>query len=254
VLNLQKQAGKYKNQIKSLQMKALLSIFLLVYSGFALCQLNMSGLEKQSFLIGTLDDSMGHQQTITATKDSTYFQLIDVYSQDQKYIALLIDSLFKTEYTDFHMTNNGSPKGIRLYSKSLSLKVNGYFNYLPSGIFTAFHDTIYTGYIQPEQFNQLEKLSFLTGAFLRNGGKTNANEYFFTLPNSTSKAKLCVDLLKEFNCLDVKHIILNNIPVGNWITFKPGEKVLSMIKRVENIKKVTPFPSTVLNYIMTRIN
>jgi len=236
-------------------MKGLLSLLLLAYSGFALCQLNFSGTEKQSFLIGTLDDYNGHQQTVTATTDSTYFQFVDVYNQDQKYIALMIDSLFKNENNDFHMTNNGAPKGFRLYSKSLSTKINSFYNFSPSGNSTVFHDTIYTGLIKQEKFlTKLEKLSFLAGAFLRNGGKTNTNDYFFTIPNSTSKAKFCVDILNEFNCLEVKQVILNNIPVGNWITFKPSERILSMIKKVENLKKDKPFPSAALTYIMTKMN
>ncbi len=236
-------------------MKTLLSLLFLVFSGLAFAQLNLSGLDKQSFLIGTLDDYMGHQQTLTATNDSTYFLLVDVYAQNQKDIALLIDSLFRTEYNDLRMTNNGAPKGIRLYSKGLSTKINNYYNYLPSGIYTAYHDTVYSGKLKPENIStKLEKLSFLAGAFLRDGGKTDANEYFFTIPNSTSKAKLCLDFLNEFNCMDVKYKKLDRIPVGNWITFKPSEKVLKMLRKVEPLKKEKPFTSAALTHIMTKMN
>lgn len=225
----------------------------MAFSGLAFGQLNLSRLDKQSFLVGTLDDYMGHQQTITATTDSTYFLMVDVYSQNQKDIALLIDSLFRIEYNDLRMTNNGAPKGIRLYSKGLSTKINSYYNYLPSGIYTANHDTVYSGKLKPENIStKLEKLSFLAGAFLRDGGKTDANKYFFSIPNSTSKAKLCLDLLNEFNCIDIKYKKLDNIPVGNWITFKPSEKVLEMLRNVEPLKKEKPLPSAALTHIMKK--
>jgi len=233
-------------------MKTLLSLLFLAYSGLALGQLNLSGLDKQSFLIGTLDDYMGHQQTLTATTDSTYYQMVDVYTQNQKDIALLIDSLFRPEYNDLHITNNGAPKGIRLYSKSLSTKINSYYRYLPSGTYTVYHDTIYSGYLRQEHIStKLEKLSFLAGAFLRDGGKTDATEYFFSIPNSTSKAKLCVDLLNEFNCLDVKYNKLSSrIPVGHWITFKPSKEVLNTLRKVEPLKKEKPFSAKVLESIL----
>ena len=82
-------------------MKTLLSLLFLAYSGLALGQLNLSGLDKQSFLISTLDDYMCHQQTFTVTTDSSYYEMVDVYFQNQKNIVLLIDSLFRTEYNDF---------------------------------------------------------------------------------------------------------------------------------------------------------
>jgi len=237
-------------------MKALLSLLLLTFSVLTFAQLNLSGLDKQCFLVGTLDDYMGHQQTLTATTDSTYFQMVDVYTQDKKNIALLVDSLFRTEYNDFHMTNNGAPKGIRLYSKSLSAKINDYYKYSPSGTYTTYHDTVYTGYIRQEKLStNTEKLSYIAGAFLKDGGKTDKNEYFFTIPNSTSKAKLCESLLTELNCKDVKYVILKNrIPVGHWITFKPSEQVQNMINKVEYLRQEKPFLSNVLTLIMTELN
>ena len=244
----------YKS-IKGISMKALLSFLFLAFSVLAFGQLNLSGVDKQSFLIGTLDDYMGHQQTVTATTDSSYYQLVDIYTQNQKDLALLIDSLFRTEYKDIRMTNNGAPKGIRLYSKGLSTKINNYYNYLPSGTYTSYHDTIYTGHLKPENIStKLEKLSFLAGAFLRDGGKTDADEYFFTIPNSTSKAKMCLYLLNEFKCLEVNYKRLNRIPVGNWITFKPSEEVLNMLRKVETLKKEKPFPSAALTHIMTKMS
>ena len=236
-------------------MKNLLSLLFLTFSGLAFGQLDLFGFDKQSFLIGTLDDYMGHQQTLTATTDSTCFLFVDVYAQDQKDIALLIDSIFSTEYNDIRMTNNGAPKGIRLYSKGLSTIINNYYNYKPSGIFTICLDTVYCGILKPEKFEtKSEKLSFLAGAFLRDGGKTDANEYFFTIPNSASKAKLCLELLNEFNCMDVKYKRLERIPIGNWISFKPSEEVLRMLRKIEPLLKQKPFPSSVLTNIMTKLN
>ena len=233
-------------------MKKILFLLLVVYSGLAFGQINLSEIDKQCFLLGTIDDYMGHQQTMSSGKDSTYYQLVDIYRQSEKDITLLIDSLFKLEYNDLRMTNNGAPKGIRLYSKLLSTKINSFYNYSASHSLTMKKDTIYIGRIKTELIStELEKLSFLAGAFLRDGTITDANEYFFTMPNSTSKAKFCVELLNEFNCSDIKYHVTNRIPVGHWITFKPSEKVLDMFKNIEGMKKEKPYSTSLLNAIIS---
>lgn len=68
-------------------MNAILSLFFFAFSGLAFGQLKLSGLDKQFFLIGTLDDYRGRQQTLTATMDRVYYQKVDVYRQNQKDIA-----------------------------------------------------------------------------------------------------------------------------------------------------------------------
>ena len=55
-------------------MNKLLILLLLCYSQLGFAQLNSQDLDKESFLLGTLDDYMGHQQTFTASKDSFYYQ------------------------------------------------------------------------------------------------------------------------------------------------------------------------------------
>lgn len=190
--------------------------------------------EKESFLIGTLDDYMGHHQTFNPTGDKFYYQMVDIYFQDEKKIALLIDSLFKFENTDLHINNNGSSKRIKLYSATLSKKVDKYYIYKPSGSYTVSNDTIYSGSLKKDMIKTDEqKLSFLVGVFLRNGGTTDSKECFISTPNSPNKAKLCTEFLKEFSCKNVELKVLNNIPTGYWVFFEPSEKINEIIRNLK---------------------
>lgn len=190
--------------------------------------------EKESFLIGTLDEYMGHQQTFNSTGDKFYYQMVDIYFQDEKKIAFLIDSLFKLENTDLHINNNGSSKGIKLYSATLSKKVDKYYIYKPSGLHTVSRDTIFSGSLKKDMIKTDEqKLSFLAGVFLRNGGTTDSKECFISIPNSPNKANLCTEFLKELNCKDVELKILNNIPTGYWVFFEPSDKINEIIRNLK---------------------
>ncbi|MDR2953690.1 MAG: hypothetical protein LBV43_01245 [Prevotella sp.] len=226
-------------------MKTLLTILAVLYSSIAFGQLDLSNFDKESFLIGTLDDYMGRQQTFTASVDSFDFQKVDIYAQSEKGIALLIDSLFKDEYNDLYITNNNAPKGIKLYSKPLAAKVNEYYNFKSTGGFTMYGDTVYTGYLIPEKFStESRKLSFLAGAFLRSGGKFENGTYYITIPNSPSKARVCANLLKEMGCTDVSYEMLPNyIPVGHWVYFRPSQEVENILQQLSPIKKIKPLPN-----------
>lgn len=233
-------------------MKKLLTLLFLAYSGLAIGQLNLSRSEKYCFLVGTLSDYMGHQQTFTATTDSSSFQFVDMYSGEQEAIVSIIDSLFRDEHKDMQIVTVRKNQLIRLHSKSLSAVIDGYYDYKPSRSWTLVGDTIYAGYLKPDRFStEMEKLCFLAGAYLRDGGKTDANEYYFRMYNSVSKAKLCVDLLKELNCSNVKFVTFKNrIPVGNWVSFVPSENVMEAIKEVERVTKKKPFSSDMLKRIL----
>ena len=206
------------------------------YSGLAIGQINLSTFDKTSFLIGTLSDYIGHEQTFTVSTGNNYFQLVDSYHKEETKLVALIDSLFKSEYKDLRTTNNGAPNGIRIFSKSLSTVINDYFKYEPSFMGrTVEGDTIYMGSLKSEKLiTDLQKLSFIAGVYLRFGGKTEANEYYFSMPNSLSKSKICAELLIKFKCTDVKYITKKErFPVANFILFEPSKRIEEFIKIVE---------------------
>jgi hypothetical protein len=230
-----------------------------------------ANFDKESFLIGTLNDYMGRQQVFTFGRDSSFFknclleiflsegdnsenlrmlkesakgnlygQFVDGYFPNEKHLALLIDSLFTGEFSDLRMVDKGCDgRCINLYSSSLSKIIDGYFEYRPGTGLTVFLDTVYAGYHKAENLQTVkQKLSFLAGAFLRDGYKTDSEGWFLSMPNSTSKAEFCSRLLKELNCTNVKYDILSDyIPVGHKVYFEPSKSVSELIRKVEVIKE-----------------
>jgi hypothetical protein len=223
-------------------------------------------VDKESFLIGTLDDYLGHQQTFTIGRDSSsflvnelkkannidilqqamksaedYYQCVDLYYPDEKNLALLIHSLFSREFSDLHLIDNGCEgKCIRLYSASLTEIINNYYDYEQSGSnITVFLDTVYSGSLRPEKLQTFrQKLSFLAGAFLRDGHQSESKENYLSMPNSRSKAQLCSKLLEEFDCTNVVHeVFKDNIPCGNTVYFEPSETISKLIEKVKTIKE-----------------
>ena len=211
---------------------------------------------KESFLIGTLDEYMGYQRTFT-NGNNFYYQRVDIMGKEDLKNALFIDSLFCSDYTDITIVNNGAPKGIKIYSPSLSLKIDDYYNYKPQHHWTSQGDTIYGGDIKKEKFeSEKQKLSFILGAYLRyriNKDRINSTIQFlkkgnfleenkeyenvsfgFSMPNAPSKAKICVDLLKDLGCKDVEYIISKGyIPVGHFVIFIPSDKIREVIDDAE---------------------
>jgi hypothetical protein len=261
--------GKMKTYI------SILFMFLLMPSIQALAQGNVNScpildfeFEKESFLIGTLNDYMGHPQIFTVGRDSSYimkilkdsafvesvnalnmdvldvlkgadanYQFIDGYSQNEKNLALLIQSLFSDEFSDLYMIDG--EKGIRLHSTSLAEIINNYYDYKAGSSTTVFFDTIYQGSLKHEKLQTIsQKLSFLAGAILRDGYQSESEGYYLSMPNSLSKAKLCSELLLEFKCNNIVHKrYVDYIPSGNTVSFEPSEIISKLIEKVKTIKE-----------------
>ncbi|MDR1169478.1 MAG: hypothetical protein LBK97_01425 [Prevotellaceae bacterium] len=233
-----------------------------LFAPFAVCM----DVDKESFLIGTLDDYIGHQQTFTAGSDTCsfwirelektnnsdhlqqakesagyHYQLVDSYYPREKNLALWIQTLFGDEYSDLYMIDTGHDgKGIRLYSASLTEIINHYYDYKLSGSnMTVFSDTVYSGSLKSERLQTVrQKLSFLAGAFLRDGYQSESKGYYLSMSNSRSKAKLCSKLLSEFDCTNVVHEVLkDHVPCGNIICFEPSETIGKLIEKVKAMKE-----------------
>jgi hypothetical protein len=196
--------------------------------------------DKECFLVGTLDDYGGHSQTFTASVDSSHYQMVDIYFQEEKPLASLINNLYKDTFSDLHITNNQAPKGINLYSRILAKIIDGYYDYKPSRSYTLYGDTVYTGYLKKYKIaSERQKRSFLAGVFLRYGSKTEiSGTYCIAMANSVSKAELSKSFLEELGCSDIQYDIKKeNIPVGYLLLFKPSDTILNIIQEFDSLTK-----------------
>lgn len=229
----------------------LLLINFLFFSFLLKAQFDNKKYDKEFFLIGTLNEYMGYQRTFSKS-DYFYYQRIDIMSKNDLKYALFIDSLFSVDYKDITIVNNGAPQGIKMYSPTLSKRVDDFYDYSPGSTFTGQMDTVYSGKLKKQKFVTDKQIySFLLGAYLRYGedkNRTNIitqllkkenkidsaklyeNEcYAFNLPNAPSKAKLCGELLKGLGCESVDYIYRTSIPAGHFVIFNPTRKMIDVI-------------------------
>ena len=235
-------------------------IFFLSYNFLLKAQFDNEKYDKEHFLIGTLNEYMGYQRTFTNVFDDFYYQRIDIMGKNNLKKALFIDSLFNVDYPDITIVDNGAPQGIKMYSPSLSQRIDEYYNYAPSGIMTGEMDTIYSGKLKKEKFvTEKQIISFLLGAYLSYGRDKNGTNsiiqllkkeslfekdkayenvsYGFSMPNATSKARLCEELLKGLGCESVEYIYRKSIPAGNFVIFKPSQKIMTVINEAELLRE-----------------
>lgn len=220
-------------------------------------QFNSLKYDKETFLLGALNNYYGPQKTFT-NNDKTHFQLVDIVHRNNYAYANFIKSLFQSEYPDIRIEDNGAPMGIRIYSSSLSSVIDKYYSYKPSGLYTIFNDTIYVGMLKPEKIKtQCQKKSFLLGAILNYNlteeivslfttmlkkeklmkDSTKNYKHILSMPNSPMKAKTCVDILKELGCNDVEYIVRDAIPVAHFVSFNPSCKVKEIVEDAFSLKR-----------------
>lgn len=202
-------------------MKSLLLVsFLLSWTQFNYAQQPNIRIDNNYFLIGSLSDYMGRIHYKEIDKE------VDVYFKYEKALALAVDSIFKSQYQDLRLNENLDTNAFELISESIANMIDQYYIYKPSGSFTMDHDTIYYGSLRKDIFkSDLQKLSFLTGVYVR-FGETNDSTFCIRIHNSMSKAKICADLLKEIGCLNVEYEVLTgHIPVSHIVYFTPTDEL-----------------------------
>lgn len=236
-------------------------LFILIFLSIPLkAQFNAEKYDKQSFLVGTLNEYTGYQRTFTP-RDNFYYRRVDIMNKNDIKKALFLDSLFSSDYSDIYFVNNGAPMDLKMYSPSLSKKIDEYYKYTPGKTFTLQHDTIFIGNLEKEKFvTKKQKISFLLGTYLHCGRdeqemnstifylnkeelqedqkKPNDGYFGFIMPNSPSKAKICAALLKDLDCEGVEYILrTNTIPIGHFVLFKPSVEIQKMIQDANHLKK-----------------
>lgn len=229
---------------------------ILALFGFAQTTENID-LDNDYFLVGTLSDYMGRE------KYSKIENRVDKYYQSEKTLYFAIDSIFKETYPDLKLSTEKNETVMedvfQLHSESLAQQIELFYYYKPSGtgtyrgelnfkelnldslfnttdFYTEYYDTIYTGRLKPDMFEtERQKLSFITGAFVRFGG-SNDSTYYIRVPNSVSKVKVLEQLLIETGCTKVAYIIKKYIPVQHIVNFTPTEKLKSYFMKYSNFK------------------
>jgi hypothetical protein len=247
---------------------------------------NFEEFDRECFLIGTLDDSMGHYQTFTANKsidevtdkvkwlfgkdltfvpDTMRRQRITTYGNNG-ILALFVTALFKNDYSDLRalrvcavspfvryygsevktaadpkdpVCNSTTNFEIELFSPSLAKTVAGYyhFDYDNVSALSSGGDIGFRGVINKEKIvTEAQKISFLAGFFMRYGRLKNPNDnsrYSVHVPNSFSKSKECVDILKEFGCKNVKEIQTKQSE--EYLGFNASNKIRDLITLIDNL-------------------
>jgi hypothetical protein len=186
-------------------------------------------------------------------------------------LALIVVSLFKKDYPDFRalrvcthccplkkyygseIKSHYDPKdsickrtdaltpafAIELYSSSLAKVTAGYYDFdyekqlLP--VISSGGEIGYRGFINKEKIStQAQKLSFLTGFFMRYGcSKTGNAGYSISVSNSLSAATVCMAILKETGCGHVDYI--DEVPDGHKIIFTPSPAIADLMFLIQRI-------------------
>lgn len=236
-------------------------LFLFVFLFFSLplvAQFDSKKYNKESFLVGTLNEYFGYQRSFTG---GDYYQRVDLMNRSSLQYALFIESLFKADNPDIKLVDNGAPMGLIIYSSGLSQKIDEYYNYTFSRNikYDYLNHDVYIGTVKGEVFEtEKQKLSFLLGAYLfyhANKGVTESviqvfkrenllkedrdyrNVYMMNVPNGGAKALLVAQLLKDMDCEEVEYIYRDTtIPRGHAVIFKPSKKVKRMIDEAERLE------------------
>jgi hypothetical protein len=201
-------------------------------------------LDNKYFLLGTLRDYMGREK---------YQQVngrVDRYHQSEGKLCFVIDSMFKDSYPDLRITT-AKNHDYELYSVSLAGEMDNFYNFQTSGrmninarldTMTQFSDSILSGLLQTADtiyFGRLksgifetdrQKLSFITGAFVRYG-RFRHSAYYISVANSVSKVKVLTQLLKEMNCENVEYKIQESIPFIHTVYFTPTEEMTAYFNK-----------------------
>jgi hypothetical protein len=181
-------------------------------------------------------------------------------------LALFVTALFKNDYSDLRVLrvcsvspfvryygsevktaadpkdpvcNSSTGFDMELLSSSLAKTVAGYYNFDYDNVsaVSSGGDIGHRGVINKEKIvTDAQKMSFLAGVFMRYGRFRNPHDssrYYVDVPNSFSKSKECVDILKEFGCKNVKEIQTRQS--REYLDFNASNKIRDLITLIDNL-------------------
>ncbi len=235
-------------------MKAIiLSQLIFVISLFCQGQSSAIKIDYDYFLLGTLNDYMGRE---------TYRKIdnrVDEYYQNSKPLVFLLDSVFRDKFPDLIVSTNRKNGRLELQSWSLAQKMNEFYSYKPSGrmayigevdmttlnldsltktpdFYSTYFDTIYTGRIKDDIYsNDIQRLSFITGAYMRFGGERDSL-YFIRIANSISKVRIAAEQLKDLKCSNIEYVVnKGHIPTYHTVYFTPTPELKNYLITINQI-------------------
>lgn len=212
-------------------------------------------IDNDYFLIGTLSDYMGRE------KYKKVDSRVDRYYQSEKTLCLAVDSMLKKAYPDLKLSATKHRVTMKdefeLHSRLLADKIDEFYDYKSSGRLSInaesdtisqyndelisklmqSADTIYCGRLKTDIFKTDEqKLSFITGAFVRFGGY-NDSTYYIKIANSVSKVKVLAKLFEEMKCDNVEYEMNGYIPNVHTVYFSPTSKMINYFDDYMYLKK-----------------
>ena len=233
-------------------------VFIFLFFSISLnAQFDNEKYDKESFLIGTLNESMGgYKRTFTNRSDFSYQRVDRMVYQRELRNVLFIDSLFNLDFSDITIVYNGDTD-VRIYSPTLSIRIDDYFDYEFTNSWSLEGDSVYRGVLKKEMFKtEKQKFSFLLGVYVRYGrdmDRTNLliqsfieegllegnNEYenVFAISNSPTKSQVCIEILKDFDCNAEYVIRQTTFPRGHYVFFISSNKIREVVNEGERLKK-----------------
>lgn len=229
----QREVNKYKLKKKIDMKRIILLPLLFVFVHFSNGQSKKIKVDNDFFVLGTLDDYMGRETYKHITNR------IESYYQNDKSLVVYICSVFKKQYPDLiFKTNSKNNDRLDLLSKSLARKINNFYDFQFMGgakyigkediktlrmdtvmknksLFYTYFDSTYIGTLKKDIFkNDIERLSFMAGAYQRFGGIKDS-VYSITMYNSSRKVDVIAKQLKELKCTNVSYVKNTEIHIPN---------------------------------------
>lgn len=187
-------------------------------------------LDKDFFLLGTLDEYMGKR----------FYQdkpIVDQFYPNEGIIVSVLEPMLKTEYPDLTCKVEDSGH-IILYSESLSKKIKEYYHITDKNFQETNSSSIEATLSINEFKNKQQKYSYLAGVFLKYGEVKN-DRFFLKFANNGNKINICKELLKELGGIDIKFESQKTIPAINTISFLADKELKQYLLKAQELKKNT---------------
>lgn len=226
-------------------MKFISTVILLIIT---LSTFGQSRIELTYFTLGLVDDYLGRS---LVKDDKLDLAKIDFFHQTEIDIMDYLDSVIRVENSlkgkqdqiDFRKVRRKDRNCTNCheyficYSKRLAHEVNSKYKFKFAKSWDNKNRKMYYGLLKKSSFRTTEEqLSFLTGAFVKFGGR-DGDIYVYGQANSLSKFKAIQGALKKLGCQIISVTTTENtIPTSQEIKFKPTTELKERLDKLESLK------------------
>lgn len=208
----------------------LLAVFLNSQSAFT------QEVDFRYFLYGTLSDYIGRQ------KCTKYEENVDSYYPYERDLMYYNYEHLKEQYPNLWIDT----ETLTLKSKELTTEINKLFDFdFDDGFCSDRHnekgnpvDSSFVGKIKTDIFKtKKQKISYIIGAYIRHGVKDD-KEYHINIANSVSTFPVCMKLLKELGCKNIRSKVIENIPYNYNIWFTPSAELKQYLSKYQFLRNI----------------